>query len=55
MCYEFKLLEMEYQRQLDLDIHYKNVVFEKRFRADLVIENKIPIENKAVRKLTSQD
>jgi GxxExxY protein len=55
LCYEFNLLEMGYERQIDLDVRYKNVVFERRFRADMVVEKKILIENKAVRKLTSQD
>ncbi len=54
-CYELNLVKMAYQRQVDLDVRYKNAVFKKRFRADLVVENKILIENKAVKKLTNQD
>ena len=55
LCYEMDLVKMAYQRQVELDVHYKDVVFEKRFRADLVVENKILIENKAVKRLTNQD
>ena len=55
LCYEFGLLDFSYQRQIDLDVHYKNAIFEKRFRADLLIENKVLVENKAIKKLTSQD
>ncbi|MBW2039598.1 MAG: GxxExxY protein, partial [Deltaproteobacteria bacterium] len=34
---------------------YKNVTFERRFRADLLIENKVFVENKAIKMITKQD
>ena len=40
LCYELDLLNIHYQRQVELNIHYKNVVFERKFRADLLVENK---------------
>lgn len=40
---------------MELDIHYKNVIFERRFRADLLVENKVLVENKAIKKITNQD
>jgi len=55
LCYELDLLSIEYQRQIELDIHYKNIKFERRFRADLLVEKKILIENKAIKKITNQD
>ena len=55
LCYEINLLDMAYKRQLELDVRYKTVVFEKKFRADLLIENKILVENKAIKQLTNQD
>ncbi len=55
LCYEFDLLDISYQRQLELDVHYKNVVFDKKFRADLLVEKKILVENKAIKKITNQD
>jgi GxxExxY protein len=54
-CYELNLVKMAYQRQVDLDVRYKSTVFKKKFRADLVVENKILIENKAIKMLTNQD
>lgn len=33
----------------------KDVVFERKFRADILIEEKILVENKAVKALTKQD
>jgi len=55
LCYELNLVQVTYQRQVELDVRYKNAVFENRFRADLVIENKILVENKASKNLTRQD
>lgn len=55
LCYELKALKMDYQRQLELDVHYKDAVFERRFRADLLVENKVLVENKAIKKITRQD
>ena len=55
LCYELDLLDFLYQRQIELDVHYKTVVFERRFRADLLIEKKILVENKAIKKITNQD
>ena len=55
LCYELDLLDIAYKRQIELDVQYKTVVFERKFRADLLIENKILIENKASKKLSNQD
>jgi len=46
---------MDYERQIELDVQYKQVTFEKKFRADLLIENKILVENKAIKRITNQD
>ena len=55
LCYEFDQLDIPYQRQIDLDVHYKKAVFERKFRADLLIENKVLVENKAIKIITNQD
>lgn len=34
---------------------YKDIIFPRRFRADLVVEEKILIENKAITAMTSSD
>ena len=38
LCYELDLLEIHYQRQIDLDVNYKTAIFERKFRADLLVE-----------------
>ncbi len=55
LCYELDLTGIAYQRQLELDVHYKNVVFDCRFRADLLVEKRILVENKSMKKITNQD
>ena len=55
LCYEFDQLDIPYQRQIDLGVHYKKAVFERKFRADLLIENKVLVENKAIKIITNQD
>jgi GxxExxY protein len=55
LCYELDLMGISYQRQLELDVHYKNVVFDRKFRDDLLVEKRILVENKAMKKITNQD
>lgn len=40
---------------MNLDVHYKDVVFKGRFRADLLVDEKVLVENKAIKRLTNQD
>ena len=49
------LINIIYKRQTDLDVHYKDVVFERRFRIDLLVDNKVLVENKAIKSTTNQD
>ena len=53
--YELIKLNMKYARQIDIDVYYKELVLPKKFRADLIVEGKILIENKAVKRLTNID
>ena len=55
LCYELDLKNLSYQRQIELDVHYKDTVFERRFRVDLLIEEKVVVENKAIKTITNQD
>jgi len=55
LCYELDLRNIAYQQQIDLDVKYKDVIFEKRFRADLLVENRVLVENKAKKAITNQD
>ena len=55
LCYELDLLEIPYQRQIDLNVHYKTAIFERKSRADLLVDNKVLVENKAIKKVTNND
>ena len=55
LCYELDLLEIPYLRQIDLDVKYKTAVFESKFRADLLVDEKVLVENKALKKITNND
>jgi GxxExxY protein len=55
LCYELDLLNLPYQRQIDLDVNYKTAIFERKFRADLLVDEKVLVENKAIKKVTNND
>lgn len=55
LCYELDRSNLQYQRQLELDVRYKKTIFRNRFRADMLIENKILVENKAIKTVTNAD
>ena len=55
LCYELKQLNIEFKRQVELDIKYKTQIFIKRFKADLIVDNKILVENKAIKNVTKTD
>lgn len=55
LCYELEIKNIRFHRQVDLDIKYKNTVFKRRFRADLIVEEKVLVENKAITTLTAND
>ena len=55
LCYELDLLNVSYVKQTELDIHYKDIVFRRKFRADIIIEHKGLLENKAMKQITKQD
>ena len=55
LCYELDLRNIVYQRQIDLDVKYKGVIFERKFRANLLIDHMVLVENKGIKKITNQD
>ncbi len=55
LCHELKSRSIPFQRQVEMDVHYKDIVFAKRFKADILVDGKVLVENKAIKKLTNQD
>jgi GxxExxY protein len=55
LCYELTLRSLVVDRQIDLDVRYKDLVLVGKFRADLIVNKLVLVENKASRGLTPQD
>jgi len=55
LCYELEKLNVRFERQVELDVKYKDAIFKRRFRADLIVEEKVLVENKAITTLSSSD
>ena len=47
-CYELGKAGIEFRRQVDLPIHYDNIVFDEGLRIDVLVEDSIICELKAV-------
>jgi len=52
MCYESDLLEIPYETQVQIHVHYKNTILKKHFTADYIGFGKIIVEFKCIPKLT---
>lgn len=52
MCRELALQELAFQRQVPVPLIYKGVRLENPLRMDLIVENQVVLELKAVDKLT---
>ena len=55
LCYELNLRKISFEREKDLDIYYKTLLISKKYRADLIVENKVIVEIKATQGLTEVD
>ena len=52
LCHELNLREIYFERQKELDIYYKDLLIPKKYKPDLMIENKVIVELKATSGLT---
>ena len=55
LIYELERAGFAYQRQKEFTIKYKEIHLKKKLRADLVVDNKVIIENKAVGEIAPID
>jgi GxxExxY protein len=55
LAYELDNAGISYEREKELDVHYKETILSKGFRCDFLIDNKVIIECKAVSELTKLD
>ena len=47
LCHELNLREIYFERQKELDIYYKDLLIPKKYKPDLMVENKVIVELKA--------
>ena len=55
LIYELEKIGFKCERQKEYTIQYKDIILKKSLRTDLVIENKVIIENKASEKILPID
>ena len=55
LSYELKLREILFEKQKELDIHYKSLLIPRKYTPDFVIEDKVIVEIKASSGLTVND
>jgi GxxExxY protein len=48
LCYELSICDIEFQRQVPLPVHYKKVKLDCGYRLDILVEDKVILELKAV-------
>ncbi len=51
LCFELSLMGLNFQRQVALPVQYKDVMLDCGYRLDIVVENSVIIELKAVERL----
>jgi GxxExxY protein len=52
LCHELNLREIYFERQKELDIYYKDLLIPKKYKPDLMVDNKVIVELKATSGLT---
>jgi len=52
LCYELNFREISFERQKELDIYYKDLLIPRKYKPDLIVENKVIVEIKAISGLT---
>lgn len=53
LAFELRDRGLRVQRQDPIPVHYRNVIFDEGFRADLVVEAKVIVELKSVERVAS--
>lgn len=52
LCYELNKVGLKFKRQLELPVHYEDIILDVAFRIDILVENKVIIEIKSVEELS---
>ena len=52
LCYELNLRKIPFERQKELDIYYKDLLIPRKYKPDLIVDDKVIVEIKATSGLT---
>ena len=52
LCYELNLRKISFERQKELDIYYKDLLIPRKYKPDLIVDDKVIVELKATLGLT---
>ena len=55
LCIELKKKGLSYQNQVELKINYQGITLKHKYRADLIVEDKVIVDTKATTGLTDSD
>ena len=55
LCYELELRNVNFERQKELDIFYKDLLIPRKYKPDLLVDEKVIVEIKAISGLTQND
>jgi GxxExxY protein len=55
LCYELSLRKIEFERQKEMDNYYKDFLIPRKYRADILAEGQVIVDNKATSGLTEND
>jgi len=55
LAYELQKAGITFKKEKNLPVHYADIVIEKGFRCDFLIDNQLVVECKAVNKMTNID
>ena len=55
LCYELRLRKISFERQKKLDIYYKTYLIPEKYKADLFVNQKVIVEEKATSGLSEID
>ena len=52
LCYELNLRKISFERQKELDIYYNDLLIPRKYKPDLIVDDKVIVELKATLGLT---
>ena len=55
LCYELTKRGISYERQKEMDIYYKDFLIPRKYRADLFVDGRVIVDNKATSGFTEND